>query len=322
MSSAMLTSSIAPSAALLAQVARQCATAVPPELTPLRERVMERFGPSVCAVLFYGSCLRDVTPGEGVIDLYALVDDYRTAYDRLLLRLTNQWLPPNVFFLEAEDGRGGRLRAKCAVISLEDFEAGCTRTFQSYLWGRFAQPCRLVYCRDETTQVRLHQALAGAAITLWQEALPCLPQRFTATEGWRRALELSYGVELRPEGASRPSVLVAGFEAEYRALTAGLAATLPAMTTIDADTFAHAVDASAQQHAQRRWRRRQRQGHLWHIVRLMKSVLTFENGVDYLAWKLERHSGRRIEVTPRLRRHPLIFGWPLLWRLLRERVLR
>ncbi|TDO07745.1 MULTISPECIES: hypothetical protein [Halomonas] len=322
MSSATLSPSLSPSAALLEQVARQCATAVSPALAPLRERVLARFGTSVCAVLFYGSCLRDAAPGEGVVDLYAVVDDYRTAYDRRVLRLTNEWLPPNVFFLEAEDGAGGRLRAKCAVISLHDFEVGCTRAFQSYLWGRFAQPCRLVHCRDEATRARLHRALAGAVIKLWQEALPCLPQRFTASEGWRRALELSYGVELRPEGASRPGVLVAGFEAEYRALTAGLAESLPALTAIDSDHFAHALDAATQQQAQRRWRRRQRQGHLWHILRLMKSVLTFENGVDYLAWKLERHSGRRIEVTPRLRRHPLIFGWPFLWRLLRERVLR
>jgi hypothetical protein len=54
----------------------------------------------------------------------------------------------------------------------------------------------------------------------------------------------------------------------------------------------------------------------------MKAVLTFENGVDYIAWKLERHSGRQISVNDRLRRYPLLFGWPLLWRLLRERVLR
>lgn len=311
-----------PSTDLVAQVARQCAAAVPPELLPLCARVFERFGAAVCAVLFYGSCLRDVEPGEGIVDLYALVDDYASVYDRRLLQVTNAWLPPNVFFLEAKTGHGRRLRAKCAVISLEDFETGCRDAFQSYLWGRFAQPCRLPYARDEATRERVHHALAGAVVKLWQEALPCLPERFSAAEGWRRALALSYGVELRPEGASRPSQLVASFEDDYRALARVLAQTLPQMRAVTDDTLEHAFDAAAQRRARQRWWWRRRQGHLLHIVRLMKSVLTFENGVDYLAWKLERHSGRRIEVTSRLRRHPLLFSWPLLWRLLRERVLR
>jgi len=41
--------------------------------------------------------------------------------------------------------------------------------------------------------------------------------------------------------------------------------------------------------------------------------------VPYILWKLERHTGRPIEVTERQRRHPLLFGWPVLARLLWRR---
>ena len=65
------------------------------------------------AVIFYGSCLRKRTD-EGVLDFYALVDDYRAAYRSRYLRTVNAALPPNVFFLEFESPIG-TLRSKSAV---------------------------------------------------------------------------------------------------------------------------------------------------------------------------------------------------------------
>ncbi|HEY9191369.1 MAG TPA: diacylglycerol kinase, partial [Methyloversatilis sp.] len=86
--------------------------------------------------------------------------------------------------------------------------------------------------------------------------------------------------------------------------------------------YRNALSPAQRQRGRRRWTLRRLQGRVLQVARLMKSVLTFENGIDYLAWKLERHTGHPVEVTPRLRRHPLIFGWPLLWRLLRQKRLR
>jgi hypothetical protein len=333
----MRTPHSSPPAALVAEVADQAACPQPEGVAPLVARVRERFGQATCAVLFYGSCLRSHDPGDGVVDLYALVDRYAAVYDRRLLRLVNAWLPPNVFYLEAQDAQGRRLRAKCAVITLDDFSRGTTRWFETYLWGRFAQPCRLAYCRDEPTRMQVNDALAGAVLALWRAALPCLPDTFTAADGWQQALALSYGVELRPESASRPASLLAGQEAEYRRRLAAVAEALPGLSPIDNvdcrdenrrdenrhdECYRNALDTAQRRRGRRAWRWRRRQGRVLHIARLMKAVLTFENGVDYVIWKLERHSGRQIPVSDRLRRYPLVFGWPLLWRLLRERVLR
>jgi hypothetical protein len=67
----------------------------------------------------------------------------------------------------------------------------------------------------------------------------------------------------------------------------------------------------------RRW-----QGPLLSVLRWIKAAFTFAGGVDYAAWKIERHTGVRIEVTDRLRRRPLIYGWAVLWRLWRSGALR
>jgi hypothetical protein len=59
-----------------------------------------------------------------------------------------------------------------------------------------------------------------------------------------------------------------------------------------------------------------------NLARLAKAAFTFSGGVDYIAWKIERHSGHKIEVTPFQRRHPLLAAGPALWRLWRQGVLR
>ena len=118
------------------------------------------------AVLFYGSCLRSGDDRGGMIDLYVIVDRYRTAYRSWGLALLNRVLPPNVFYLEV-NGEGRAVRAKYAVLSMADLERGTSRRwFHSYIWGRFAQPTAVLYARTPEAAERVHRALArglGAA---------------------------------------------------------------------------------------------------------------------------------------------------------------
>lgn len=310
-----------PPVALINQVASQAAGPVPAVLMPLVERMGERFGPALAAVLFYGSCLRNGDPTDGVADLYVVVDSYHGAYDRPLLRCLNACLPPNVFYLEHRAG-ATVLRAKYAVLSLADLERGTGGWFHSYLWGRFAQPVRLVHARDAAVRDRVHRALAAAVVTLLRRALPCLPDEFDADECWQRALALSYAAELRPE-SGRARELVAGARDHYRRLLAAAQPAVPGLIpAAQAGRFRSSLSKRARHMTRLEWWLRRVQGRVLSVLRLMKSAFTFENGVDYAAWKLERHTGARIEVTPRLRRHPLIFGWGVLWRLLRGGHLR
>ncbi len=307
---------------MLAEIGQECGQPVATELHLLSDRVRDRFGDSVAAVMFYGSCLRSGDPGEGLVDLYVLVDGYAAAYDSLLLRTANGCLPPNVFMLQLRTDSGRTLQAKYAVLSLADFEAGTGRWFQSYVWGRFAQPSRLVYARDDSVRQRVHAALAQAALTLLREALPCAPDDFDAETIWRSGLALSYGTEMRPEALDRPAQLVQRNAAYFSRLTAAAAPAVDGMQMLAGGGYRNALSSTQRRRGRHRWTLRRLQGRGLQVARLMKSVLTFENGIDYIAWKLERHTGHPVEVTPRLRRHPLIFGWPLLWRLLRQKRLR
>lgn len=311
----------APPAPLLAEVAQQCAQPVAKELHTLCQEVRSRFGDGLVALLFYGSCLRSGDPTEGLVDLYAVVDDYSHAHANRLLQMANAWLPPNVFLLQAHTEDKRILQAKCAVLSLKDLEQGTSSWFQSYLWGRFAQPSRLVYCRDGHVEQRIHRALAQAVITLLNQTLPCQSGQFDSQTLWQRALALSYGTELRPESANRPTQLAQHYKDYYRSLTR---AAVPAITGLElvsgqTDTYRSQLPPGSCEENIKLWKLRRLQGRVLNVARLVKSFFTFENGVDYVVWKLERHLGEPIEITPRLRRFPLIFGWPLLWRLLKDR---
>jgi hypothetical protein len=91
---------------------------------------------------------------------------------------------------------------------------------------------------------------------------------------------------------------------------------------IEDQEYVTEIDAATRRAARRHWCRRRLQGKLLSVLRLLKALFTFEGGLDYIAWKLERHSGPRVEIPERVRRWPLIFVWGLVWRLYRQGVFK
>ena len=66
------------------------------------------------------------------------------------------------------------------------------------------------------------------------------------------------------------------------------------------------------------WFFRRFQGRVLHVLRLIKASRTFRGGLDYLMWKIERHSGVKVELSERARRFPLLAGWYALWKVKRN----
>ena len=54
-------------------------------------------------------------------------------------------------------------------------------------------------------------------------------------------------------------------------------------------------------------------------VRLVKAAFTFDGAARYAAWKIERHTGVPIMLTPWRERHPILAAPGVLWRVWRER---
>jgi hypothetical protein len=308
---------------LVAEMALLSSKPVAADFLILVEELKARFGSSLDAVLLYGSCLRAHEIGEGVADFYVIVDSYVNAYRQRYLRYLNACLPPNVFYLEVSKGEE-KFRAKYAVVSMADFERGTRQWFHPYLWARFAQPSRLLYARDDIIGRRIYRALAHAVVTFLKSSLRTLDSSLANVEAiWTNGLSQTYAAELRPERAARARQLAQLNLDEFARLTIRAAPALTDGLEVQADgCYKCLASVVERQQSLKRWRVRRWQGKVLSVLRLSKAAFTFHDSISYAAWKIERHTGVRVEVTPMLRRHPLLWGFKVSWQLLRRGVMR
>ena len=294
----------------------------PPAAQALALELASRGGGATVAVLYYGSALRAESL-EGVLDFYVLLDDVRAWPGAWLARQANRLLPPNVGYVETVHA-GQRVRAKFAVMSSAQFAARVTTdSLDTTIWARFSQPALLVWSRsdaDHAVVVDLLVAAVGCAAT-WAAWLG--PLAGTAEDFWRALFARTYAAELRVEKQTRALDIVGKAPARYAAL-------LPPAWDLAGVHHARGHDGilatqvppEQRRSAARRWSWRARLGRPLNILRLLKASFTFEGAMDYALWKVERHSGVRVEVAPWQRRWPLLAAPWLYWKLRRRGVLK
>ena len=283
---------------LIDMVRAELSTPVDPRVAAMAQAIAAQYPGSARAVLFYGSCLRETQLDGLMLDFYLIVSDYGDAYSKRWMAAANRLIPPNVFPFQH-----GGLIAKYAVLSEADFHRlNGAETRNVSVWARFAQPSRLVWVVDDTARDRAVAAVARAAPTLLAAAGPVDDEG--ALDWWRRAFALTYSVELRAERNSRAQSVVDADADRYERFS------LPAMAAIPTGARGGA------------WARRRLEGKALSIARLAKASLTYAGGIDYLAWKINRHAGTKIEIKPWQRRWPLVAALTLVPRLMKSGAIR
>jgi len=313
--------SISPAFSLLAAELDQ---PVPADAVILADRIREIHGTAVAGIVFYGSCLRDGVTAGRMLDFYVLTESYRAFHRRAAWAWLNRLLPPNVYRIALQrEGRG--LQAKYAVVSLDDLERWTAgHALQPYLWGRFSQPCALVYARDTMVRSHVLAALRHSVERMVAATLPLLQSPFDAAGLWTRGFQESYRTELRAERANRAATIYANAPERYDRLLADIAQS-GRSTLVGHEGQARYSTAGGQPARLRAWltwRARRIIGRTFHILRLVKAAFTFAGGLDYLLWKIEQHSGTRLEPTTWQRRHPILAAPFLAWQLFRRGAVR
>ena len=302
-----------------------------PEMAEAAARELaHRHGSAVAAVIFYGSCLRKQTT-DGVLDFYVLVDSYRETYDSRALALANAVLPPNVFYCE-QTHAGQVLRMKYAVMSAGDFASASERgSLDCRVSSRFCQPAALVYARDDAARRAVVDAVASACVTFVDRMRVWLPatgdhQRFRADQLWELGFHESYRAEFRSESPETVGALHAAAPERYAGVARESLRILETRGRLrlreEGDLLHVTSPEAARVRARVAWRVRRPMAKALAVFGLLKTAFTFGDWVPYVLWKLERHTAVRIQLTERQRRHPLIFGWPVIFRVLRQGLLR
>lgn len=278
---------------------------VDPRVAGMAAAIAASHGAASRGVIFYGSCLREAQLDGLMLDFYLVVSDYAAAYDRGWQATANRLIPPNVFPF-THNG----LAAKYAVLSQDDLQRLCGDEADNVsVWARFAQPVRLVWQANDQAGSAIACAIAQAPVTAARLTMPLL-ENDDPLAMWRLCFSLTYDAELRAERAARPASIVDTDPARYRAIGAAAMAVAMERPLGDAQT------------ARRTWRRLRRRGKRLSIVRLAKASFTFSGGIDYLAWKINRHAGADIVIRPWQRRWPLIAAISLLPKLLARGLVR
>ena len=290
-------------------VAEELLTPVDPRVSAMAGAIAAKHGAASRAVLFYGSCLR-LEQLEGLmLDFYLIVSDYRAAYEKRWLATANRLLPPNVFYFE-HDG----LVAKYAVLSEDHFRRECDLSARdASVFARFAQPSRLAWKADDSAERMAIEAVCRAPRALLELARPAMSNEEARDplDLWKRGFAFTYGAERRAERSSRPDSLVEADPERYRRFAE--AAGFPRDAQLSEKQRRNALNGW--KHFQRRTKRAQ-------VLRLAKASFTFAGGVDYIAWKINRHAGTDIRIKPWQRRWPLLAAISLLPRLLRSGAVR
>ena len=285
----------------------------------LLNQIKQRYGEGLLAVLIYGSYLRGKR--DTLLDFYVLLDSYHSmpkAWQGWLAKA----LPPNVYQIH-HGSPPDEIRAKYALLTLGRFENAVRRDFHSYFWARFAQPCGILYCRDEEVRGRVIEAICQSSKTFTRRVAPRLPENFDAKTLWAEGLSLTYQCEFRSEPPGHAEKLFGYWPDYYCAVTQTLAReNLGFKVTETAESFRNVCSVSARRWSPVSWWLRRVQGKALSTLRIFKAALTFDGALDYLLWKIQRHSGVYFQPSELQRKYPLIFAWPLLWRLWRKGAFR
>lgn len=282
--------------------------------------IKARHAGRVVGFVYYGSSLREMNNADKMLDFYVVVDSYRKTHRNPLRAVLNAAIPPAVYYHEMMHKDGVLTTCKYSIISIKAFERRATnRAFLSTVWGRFSQPCVLLFPKDDAVYGRLMRARADAVGHIMAETLPLLSSPVSALDFWSRAFKESYRTELRPEASdARSKEIVARYQARYDALMAAFFGPADDQGCYDLPLTPPVL----RRWAKLRWAGRRFLGKPMTAVRLINNAATFDGGLDYVLRKLKNHSGVTIEPTPFQRRHPVICAPVLGWKLWRKGAFR
>ncbi|WP_340588297.1 hypothetical protein [Erythrobacter alti] len=264
------------------------------------------------AVLFYGSNLRTGSL-EGVLDFYVLT------YGE-----PERGLWPTVSYREW-DHDGQTLRAKIATMTFAKFAyAAGGQSRDSTIWARFVQPSALVWCDDAgdeglSCREDVRDAIEGAVATAARLAVALGPQSGSEEDYWRALFRETYKAELRVEKPGREDSILELNAAHFDGLLPAALDSAQTSYKREDGILTPAMPADRKERLQKKWSRARRWGKPLNIARLLRATRTFEGAGRYAAWKIERHTGVKVEVTSWRERHPVLAAPGVLWKVWRAK---
>lgn len=292
-------------------VASELRATAPPHAVAFAARLVEAFEEPQ-AVLFYGSVLR-TGDLDGVMDFYVLTRRSRRGWRGVAGRI----LWPDVSYHEIEH-EGRVLRAKVAAMSLGQFSSAVRGGgIDTTIWTRFVQPSALVWSTGAAVEDVVIEAVANAARTAARFAAALGPETGPPEAYWSALFQQTYAAEFRVEKGGRERSILAYDPPRYDRLLRACWREEGVLGAESRGAISPALTFGSRKRLNAAWRLRRRLGKPLNLARLVKAAFTFEGAARYAAWKIERHTGLAVPLTPWREKHPVLAAPGVLWRLWR-----
>jgi hypothetical protein len=291
--------------ALAERIAARLSAPVDPAVAAFARALADASG--AVAVLFYGSNLRTGSL-EGVLDFYLLLPGSKESA-----------IWPRVSYHERlHDGM--TLRAKVATMRLATFaKAASGDLADTTIWARFVQPSALIWAADKAARAEVIAAIASAATTAARLAAALGPDSGTAEDYWRALFRATYSAEFRVEKSGRENDILAVNADHFEGLLPLALEAGGIAPSLQGSTLTPRLIPAERARILGWWKRRRRLGKPLNLLRLVKASTTFEGAARYAAWKIERHTGMPVKLTPFRERYPLLAAPQVLWDLSQHR---
>ena len=287
--------------ALAARIAARLDAPVDPAVAGFAEALAHATGAS--AVLFYGSNLRTGSL-DGVLDFYILLPGTQESA-----------IWPTISYHELPHG-AETLRAKVATMRLATFaRAASGVSTDTTIWARFVQPSALIWAEDDVARAEVIAAIINAATTAARLAAAIGPDSGTAEDYWRALFRATYKAEFRVEKSGRENDILSVNADHFSGLLPLAWEAAGIVTGQDGTVLSPQLVPSERRSVLGWWARRRRMGKPLNLMRLIKASATFEGAARYAAWKIERHTGMPVKLTPFRERYPLLAAPQVLWDL-------
>jgi hypothetical protein len=279
-------------------------------------KIIARHEGRVQALLYYGSSLRAMNDPGKMLDFYVLVDSYRKTHKNPVRAFLNNLIPPAVYYLENKNEDGTLSVCKYSILSLSAFQRKTTsRAFLSMIWGRFSQPCVLLFPKSDEIRHNIQSARAQAILHVAKQTTPLFDGLATARQFWSRGFLESYQTEIRPEKSiSRSDEIVSRYQERYD----GISEALYGPVDTEGRYILPGANGSQRFWCRWKWLWRRILGKPLAAIRILNSAFTFDGGLDYILRKVNNHSGVEIDISPSQKKHPLLWSPVLAWRLYRR----
>jgi len=291
--------------ALGTRIGKGLAREVHPAVRAFGARLGEERG--AIAVLFYGSNLR-TGDLEGVLDFYLLLPGEAES---------GVW--PRVSYHEWQHSEHD-LRAKVATMTLTKFaQAASGALLDTTIWARFVQPSALIASASDEVAAAVVGAVAQASVTAARLAAVLGPDRGTEEQFWTALFQATYTAEFRIESNNRARSIIALNAAHFDGLLPLALEGGGVPFAVNGTELIPAIPGGERRRVRRWWRKRRLAGKPLNLRRLVRAAGTFEGAARYAAWKVERHTGVPVEITPWREKHPVLAAPGVLFKVWRAR---